>query len=130
MNLREFRETIPVAVETTYLNTGSSSPSSVDVVESMQALLEHHGYEAPTGDGMHPPVYEAFEETRRAVAGLLNARPGEAALTQSTGDGVRSVRTCRRRRLRNPPERPLRGLPRDETTCRSRTTTRESAAAA
>lgn len=91
MNLREFRETIPAAVETTYLNTGSSSPSSVDVVESMQAFLEHHGYEAPTGDGMYPPVYEAFEETRRAVAGLLNARPGEVALTQSTGDGVSRV---------------------------------------
>ena len=45
MNLREFRATIPAANDVTYLNTGSSSPSSTDVVESMQGFLEHHGYE-------------------------------------------------------------------------------------
>lgn len=91
MNLREFRATIPAANDVTYLNTGSSSPSSTDVVESMQGFLEHHGYESPTGPGMYPPVYETFERTRQDVANFLNARPEEIALTQSTGDGISRV---------------------------------------
>jgi len=91
MDLDEFRATIPAATEATYLNTGSSSPSSVDVVESMQAFLEHHGYESPTAEGMYQPVYEAFDETRRDVADFLNAHPEAIALTQSTGDGVSRI---------------------------------------
>jgi selenocysteine lyase/cysteine desulfurase len=91
MDLDEFRATIPAATEATYLNTGSSSPSSVDVVESMQAFLEHHGYESPTAEGMYQPVYETFDETRRDVADFLNAHPEEIALTQSTGDGVSRI---------------------------------------
>jgi len=91
MNLDDFRATIPATSEATYLNTGSSSPSSVDVVESMQAFLERHGYESPTEEGMYQPVYEAFEETRGDVADFLNARPGEITLTQSTGDGVSRI---------------------------------------
>ena len=47
MDFDDFRATIPATSEVTYLNTGSSSPSSVDVVESMQAFLERHGYESP-----------------------------------------------------------------------------------
>ena len=90
--LREFSEAIPAADDVTYLNTGSSSPSSVDVVESMQEFLERHGYESPTREsGMYPPVYDAFDETRQDVAEFLNARSGEIALTQSTGDGMSRV---------------------------------------
>ena len=91
MDLDDLRATIPAAKEATYLNTGSSSPSSVDVVEAMQAFLEHHGYESPTAEGMYQPVYEAFDETRRDVADFLNAHPEEIALTQSTGDGVSRI---------------------------------------
>lgn len=91
MNLQEFRATIPAANDVTYLNTGSSSPSSIDIVELMQDFLEHHGYESPTGPGMYSPVYEIFEKTRQDVANFLNARPGEIALTQSTGDGISRV---------------------------------------
>jgi selenocysteine lyase/cysteine desulfurase len=91
MDLETFRTTIPAASEETYLNTGSSSPSSVDVVDAMQGFLERHGYESPTDGGMYAPVYEVFEETRRDVADFLNARPGEVALTQSTGDGMSRI---------------------------------------
>jgi selenocysteine lyase/cysteine desulfurase len=91
MNLNEFRATIPSVNDVTYLNTGSSSPNSVDVVESMQDFLEYHGYESPTGPGMYSPVYEVFEKTRKDVATFLNARPEEVALTQSTGDGISRV---------------------------------------
>lgn len=91
MDLSEFTATIPAANDGTYLNTGSSTPSSVDVVESMQAFLEHHGYDSPMGDGMYTPAFEAFEDTRQAVAEFLNAEPGEIALTQSTGDGISRV---------------------------------------
>ena len=91
-DLCEFREAIPAANDITYLNTGSSSPSSVDVVESMQDFLEYHGYESPTRKpGMYPPVYNAFDKTRQEVAEFLNARSGEIALTQSTGDGMSRV---------------------------------------
>jgi selenocysteine lyase/cysteine desulfurase len=91
MDLSEFRAAIPATSETAYLNTGSSSPSSVDVVEAMCEFLERHGYESPTDEGMYPPVYDAFEDTRRDIAAFLNARPEEIALTQSTGDGMSRV---------------------------------------
>ncbi len=91
MNLDEFRGSIPAAERVAYLNTGSSSPSSVAVVDAMEAFLERHGYDSPTDEGMYAPVYDAFEETRRAVAAFLNAASGEIALTQSTGDGVSRV---------------------------------------
>ena len=91
MNLNEFRATIPAVSKATYLNTGSSSPSSIDVVESMQEFLEHHGYESPTGVGMYPPVYDVFENTRRDIAAFLNAQTEEIALTQSTGDRMSRV---------------------------------------
>jgi hypothetical protein len=67
MDLDEFRATIPAAKEATYLKTGSSSPSSVDVVEAMQAFLEHHGYESPTTEGMYKPVYK---RSRPSASGL------------------------------------------------------------
>jgi selenocysteine lyase/cysteine desulfurase len=85
------RERIPALSETAYLNTGASSPASVDVIEAMEAFLERHGYESPVTEGTYPPVYEAFEEARTAVAGLLNADPDEVALPQSTGDGISRV---------------------------------------
>lgn len=91
-SLREFREAIPAATDVTYLNTGSSSPNSVDVVESMQEFLEYHGYTSPTKQsGMYPPVYDTFEKTRQDLAEFLNARSEEIALTQSTGDSMSRV---------------------------------------
>jgi len=91
MDLDEFRTTIPAANEAAYLNTGSGSPGSVDVVEAMQAFLEHHGYESPAGKGMYQSVYQAFEETQRDVADFLNGRLEEVALRQGTGDGASRV---------------------------------------
>ncbi len=41
--LREFREAIPATDDVTYLSTGSSSPNSLDVVESMQEFLSIMG---------------------------------------------------------------------------------------
>lgn len=91
-DLRELKEAIPAVDDVTYLNTGSSSPSTVDVVESMQDFLEYHGYESSTEpSGMYPPVYDVFEKTRQDVAEFLNARTEEIALTQSTGDGMSRI---------------------------------------
>ena len=91
-DLRAFREAIPTTDDVTYLNTGSSSPNSVDVVESMQEFLAYHSYESPASkSGMYPPVYDVFEKTRQDVAELLNAQSEEIALTQSTGDGMSRV---------------------------------------
>lgn len=91
MNLDAFRATIPAATDATYLNTGSSSPSSEVVVEAMHEFLEYHGYDAPTSVGMYPPVDEVFERTRDDVAAFLDASPEEIALTQSTGDAISRV---------------------------------------
>lgn len=102
MTPEELRASIPALERTVYLNTGASGPSPRRVVEAAADFLAYHAYEAPArqpdpelmGMGMYDAASEAFEEGREAVAGLLNASPGEVALTQSTTDAINRVLTA------------------------------------
>ncbi|QSW99946.1 aminotransferase class V-fold PLP-dependent enzyme [Haloterrigena alkaliphila] len=91
MDPRDLRETMPALESSTYLNWGAGGPSPRRVVEAAESSLEYHEYEAPTAEGQYPAAFEAYDEARAAVAGLLGATPEEIALTESTTDGINRV---------------------------------------
>ena len=91
MDIDKIRSQIPTCQRMSYLNTGWSGPSPARVVEAMTKRLEYESYEGPTSQ----PVLESGEklrqETREAVARLLNVSPTEVALTQNTTEGMNMV---------------------------------------
>ena len=91
MTPTEFRETIPALESGTYLNWGAGGPSPRRVVDAAEATLEAHEYEAPTGEGMYPAAFDAYEESRAAIADLLGVETSAVALTESTTDGINRV---------------------------------------
>jgi len=91
MRPADLRAEMPALDGLVYLNTGASGPSPRRVVDAATGFLERHAYEAPGGEGMYPVAWDELDRTREAVADLLNASPGEIALTQSTADGISRV---------------------------------------
>ncbi|QLG49172.1 aminotransferase class V-fold PLP-dependent enzyme [Natrinema halophilum] len=91
MEPRDLRETMPALESSVYCNWGAGGPSPRRVVEAAESALEHHEYEAPAADGMYPAAFDAYDESRAAIASLLGASPSEIALTQSTTDGINRV---------------------------------------
>ena len=91
MTPQELRRQTPGFEKTVYLNTGASGPSPRRVVEAATDFLAHHEYEAPREEGMYVAADRAYGEAREAVAGLLSAREGSIALTQSTTDAINRI---------------------------------------
>ncbi|RQH01929.1 aminotransferase class V-fold PLP-dependent enzyme [Natrarchaeobius oligotrophus] len=91
MDPLDLREEIPALESGVYCNWGAGGPSPRRVVEAAEAALERHEYEAPFDGGMYPAAFDAYEEARSAVAGLLGASPDEVALTESTTDGINRI---------------------------------------
>ena len=91
MDPAEFRTEVPALEECIYMNTGAASPSPVGVIEAVESTLDHHERVAPAEEGMYPAADRIFEDTRRAVADLLGAQPGEIALTESTADAITRI---------------------------------------
>jgi selenocysteine lyase/cysteine desulfurase len=91
MTPSELRASIPALDEVVYLNTGASAPLPRPVAEAIQSFVERHGYDAPTDEGMYHCAFDAYDEAREAVAGLVGAAESEIALTQSTTDGINRI---------------------------------------
>ncbi len=91
MELSELRETIPALSDGVYCNWGAGGPSPRRVVEAAESALEHHEYESPTGAGMYPGAFTAYDDARAAISGLIGADASEIALTESTTDGINRV---------------------------------------
>mgnify|MGYP000356625434 CR=1 FL=1 len=91
MDLADLRADIPALDGTVYLNTGAAGPSPRRVVEAVESELEYHEYDAFGGEGTYPAMFDAFDETRAAVADHLGAPEESVALTQSTTDGIGRV---------------------------------------
>ncbi|WP_339102486.1 aminotransferase class V-fold PLP-dependent enzyme [Haloterrigena salinisoli] len=91
MDPTDLRERMPALESSAYLNWGAGGPSPRRVVEAAESSLEHHEYAAPTGEGQYPAAFDAYDEARAAIAGLLGAAPDEIALTESTTDGINRV---------------------------------------
>jgi len=91
MTPEDLRDDVPALADVNYMNYGASGPSPRRVVEAAEAFIEHHEYDAPGGEGMYTAAWDAYDETREAVAGHLGAAPEEVALTQSTTDGINRI---------------------------------------
>ena len=91
MTPEELRAAIPATDDVAYLNTGASSPSPRNVVESAQSFLAHHQYDSPGGEGMYPAAFDAYDDARETVADFLGADASEVALTHSTTDGINRI---------------------------------------
>jgi selenocysteine lyase/cysteine desulfurase len=91
MNPSELRASIPALDEVVYLNTGASAPLPRPVAEATRSFVERHGYDAPAHEGMYQCAFDAYDEARSAVAGLVGAQESEIALTQSTTDGINRI---------------------------------------
>ncbi len=86
--LRLVRTYFPVTEQGTFLNHAATSPCSIATVKRIQACAE----EMKEPLGKH--FYEAlgvFEETRRYLAELIGAHPGELAFAQNTSSALSLV---------------------------------------
>ena len=85
LDLSRYRAEFPATQYSIYMNHAAVAPISRRVLAAMVSLLEdvcHHGLE-------HEATWlEACEATRRSAARLLNAHPGEIALTKNTSEGI------------------------------------------
>jgi selenocysteine lyase/cysteine desulfurase len=72
---------------TVYLNTGASGPATGRALAAAREAQRAHETEAHRGNP-YPYAYDAYDESREAIADFLGAPAGEVALTNSTADGL------------------------------------------
>ncbi len=91
MDVASLREKIPACLRTIYMNTGWSGPSPTPVVEAVKERLEYESYQGPTCQEVLDSAEELFFNTKEKVAGLLNVKASEIALTQNTTEGLNII---------------------------------------
>ena len=85
------RRQIPVCQNLTYLNTGWSGPSPLSVVNAIKDRLDYEMEQGPMTPDVQQSGLEIREQTRVAVANLINADPSEVVITKNTTDGLNHV---------------------------------------
>ncbi len=75
----------------TYLNTGWNGPSPTTVIDAVKQRLEFENENGPTSSGVLENSAEIREQSRAAVAELVNADSSEIHLTENTTDGINVV---------------------------------------
>ena len=91
MDPEELRGDIPALDDgTVYLNTGASGPAPRRVLAAGREAERAHETEHHRGNP-YPEAWDAYEESRAAVAALLGTDPDTVALTNSTADGISRV---------------------------------------
>ncbi|MEC9309606.1 MAG: aminotransferase class V-fold PLP-dependent enzyme [Chloroflexota bacterium] len=85
------RQQIPVCQNLTYLNTGWSGPSPLSVVNGIKTRLDYEMEQGPMTPDVQQSGLEIREQTRVAVANLINADPSEVVITKNTTDGLNHV---------------------------------------
>lgn len=93
MNSSGLRELIPAAEQMTYLNTGWNGPSPTPVVDAIKRRLDFENENGPTSPEVRESGAVIRDESRAAVAELVNADPSEILLTENTTDGINVVMT-------------------------------------
>lgn len=73
---------------TTYLNSGATGPSSQYILEEMRRADEQFSASYLQGARLFGLLGDLAGRARTSVAELLNAGPGEVALTQNTSNGI------------------------------------------
>ena len=88
MTPRELRADIPALdEETAYLNYGAHGPSPRYVVDAAGEFVADHEYGAAETDP-YDAAFDAYDAVRERIAAFIGAAPVEAALTESTTDGI------------------------------------------
>lgn len=91
MKIQDIRQQIPVCGNLIYLNTGWSGPSPFSVVNAIKARLDYEMEQGPTTAEVHQAGLNIREETKIAIATLMNANPSEVAITKNTTEGLNHI---------------------------------------
>ena len=91
MDVNDIRQQIPVCQRMTYVNTGMSGPSPIQVVDAIKARLDHELFEGAASPDVRAEGSEIRDQAKLAVAQLLNASPEEICLTKNTTEGLNHV---------------------------------------
>ena len=91
MDVARLRQEIPACRNMVYMNTGSSGPSPVRVVETIKGRLDYEMNQGPATPEVSASGREIQEKAREAVASLLNADVQEICLTKNTTDAINIV---------------------------------------
>lgn len=91
MTPAELRADIPALQDGVYMNYGAHGPSPKYVVTAAQEFLDAHEFSVPVAGDPYAYAFEAFDETRDAVASLVGAEGDEIALTESTTAGINAI---------------------------------------
>ncbi len=85
-----YREEFPVTQNLVYLNHAAVSPLSRRAASAMQHLAQDA---LEFGSFHYGQWMETYEGLRRSTARLINAQPGEIAITKNTSEGIATVAT-------------------------------------
>jgi selenocysteine lyase/cysteine desulfurase len=85
---KRYREEFPITSHLIYLNHAGVSPLCRRAAEAMKALTDDAWH---YGSFHYDQWLAAYDGLRAATARLINARPGEIALTKNTSEGVATV---------------------------------------
>ena len=91
MDVAAVRRQIPATQNTIYVNTGWSGPSPRVVMDRVREWMEYENHQGPTSPPVNARHSAVLQETRGAIAKLINATPEEISLTQNTTEGLNVV---------------------------------------
>ncbi|HZR42761.1 MAG TPA: aminotransferase class V-fold PLP-dependent enzyme [Ktedonobacteraceae bacterium] len=90
-HLQRIRQEMPATTSHIYLNTGTFGPLAGCVVEAMQERVQDEWRNGRLGAEAFDKLFAIYNDARSRVAQLLNADPGEIALTDNTSEGLNII---------------------------------------
>ncbi len=90
-HLQRIRQEMPATTSHVYLNTGTFGPLPACVISAMQERLDSEWRNGRLGAEAFESMGKIYSEARSRAAHLLNAREGEIALTDNTGEGLNII---------------------------------------
>ena len=91
MDVTALRAQIPALAEQTWMNTGWSGPSPIQVVEALKNRIDMEAMNPPATMRVIESAREIRGEALQAVGRLMNADPEELVLTRNTTEGLNMV---------------------------------------
>jgi L-cysteine/cystine lyase len=91
LDIARIRADLPSAATNAYLNAGTFGPLARPAADAMRAYIEDAYIWGRTGARGYAAWKALGDAARAAFAGVVDADPGEIALTHSTTDGVNVV---------------------------------------
>ena len=91
MDVLKIREQMPVCQQMTYVNTGWSGPSPVQVVNAIKERLDLEMIQGPTSPDVYQSGRDIQAKIKEAMASLINASIDEVVVTRNTTEGLHIV---------------------------------------